>query len=57
MNPLDALFIKEGEEVPGACDRCRAYQTMEEVTPGVHKLTVHHADWCPSRRSKNAGAN
>jgi hypothetical protein len=33
--------------VPGGCDACDAYQTMDEAHPGVFVSTVHHDDDCP----------
>jgi hypothetical protein len=58
MTDLDDLFQQiEDQPVPGGCDRCDAYQTVTEVEPGVHSLTVHHDDWCPFWRARKSGAN
>jgi hypothetical protein len=55
---LDDLFRKaEGQAIPGGCDTCSAYQTIESLTPGVHKLTVHHDNDCPTLRAMKAEAN
>ena len=37
-----------GRRVPGGCDECNAYQTMEEDAdlPGVFHIRIHHDDWC-----------
>jgi hypothetical protein len=40
LGPLD------GAEVPGGCDECDAYQTVEPQS-GVWVVTVHHDGWCP----------
>jgi len=37
-----------GHRMPGGCDDCTAYQTVEQHDPGVYLLTVHHDDTCPS---------
>jgi hypothetical protein len=48
MNPLDDLFRQaEANEIPGGCDQCEAYQTVESTSPGVHMIFVHHDDLCP----------
>lgn len=58
MGVLDDLFGQiEDQPMPGGCDQCDAYQTVVEVTPGVHSLTVHHDDWCPFFRARNAASN
>jgi hypothetical protein len=58
MNPLEDLFSQiEDQPIPGGCDVCDAYQTVETLTPGVHSLTVHHDDWCPVLRARKADAN
>jgi hypothetical protein len=59
MSPLDELFknLDGGEHIPGGCDRCNAYQTVETPEPGIHLLHVHHDDWCPFLRSIDAGSN
>jgi hypothetical protein len=38
-----------GQRVPGGCDECNAYQTMEEDPdhPAIFHLRIHHDDWCP----------
>jgi hypothetical protein len=55
---LDDLFRKaEGQAISGGCDTCSAYQTIESLTPGVHKLTVHHDDDCPTLRAMKAEGN
>ena len=46
-----------GQKIPGGCDCCDAYQTLEEVAPGIHTLTVHHDDDCPFLRARQAEAN
>jgi len=58
MSALDDLFRKaQGSQIPGGCDTCSAFQTMDEVSPGVHLLTVHHDDGCPTLRAMKADEN
>jgi hypothetical protein len=58
MSAFDDLLASIGDsQVPGGCDLCDAYQTVEEVVPNVYSLTVHHDDDCPTWRAVNAGAN
>ncbi|HEY5161109.1 MAG TPA: hypothetical protein VII83_08600 [Gaiellaceae bacterium] len=42
LGPLD------GKRIPGGCDTCNAYQTVEPIAAGVWKTTVHHDEWCPT---------
>jgi hypothetical protein len=37
----------EGLQIPGGCDTCDAYQTVEPVQAGMWVINVHHDDWCP----------
>jgi hypothetical protein len=41
LGPLD------GARVPGGCEVCNAYQTVQPDAPGVWMIRVHHDDWCP----------
>lgn len=43
----DALVALDGAHIPGGCDDCDAYQTLETDASGVTVLTVHHDDSCP----------
>ena len=55
---LDDLFGQvEDQPIPGGCDRCDAFQTMEVISPGVWLMRVHHDDWCPFLRARKAGEN
>lgn len=38
----------EGQEIPGGCDDCDAYQTADPVKAGVWTITVHHDADCPT---------
>lgn len=44
---LDAMT---GHRMPGGCDDCTAFQTLDRHDSGVYLLTVHHDDTCPSYR-------
>jgi len=58
MSGLGDLFGQlEGQQIPGGCEACDAYQTLETVSPGVHMIRVHHDDWCPFLRAVEAGTN
>ncbi len=51
MNPLDTLRI------PGGCDDCDAYQTIDASQAPIYRITVHHDDTCPTLRAMtSAGA-
>ncbi|MGO8873694.1 MAG: hypothetical protein ACLQPH_20290 [Acidimicrobiales bacterium] len=55
---LDDLFAQTEERpIPGGCDRCAAFQTVEVQAPGVYVMNVHHDDWCPFLRSRSARTN
>ena len=58
MTDFDELFKKiEGHQIPGGCDACDAYQTVESPSEGVAVLTVHHDDDCPFLRARKARLN
>jgi hypothetical protein len=42
-----ALGPLDGARIPGGCDSCNAYQTVQPVNGGVWLLAVHHDGWCP----------
>ena len=44
----------EGGRIPGGCEECDAYQTVEPVTAGAWAIRVHHDDWCPLLRRLEA---
>lgn len=46
---LDAMT---GKRLPGGCDDCRAYQTVEKQSDGLYLMTVHHDATCPTLREK-----
>jgi hypothetical protein len=39
-----------GKRIPGGCDQCDAYQTVEPIRAGLWHMTVHHDEWCPRMR-------
>lgn len=49
VNTLGAL---DGERIPGGCDSCDAFQTVEAERAGVWHLTVHHDPECPLLKAK-----
>ena len=44
---VDMLGPLDGARIPGGCDHCDAYQTVQPVSDGVWMCNVHHDDWCP----------
>ena len=44
----DVLAALNAIEFDGGCDDCPAYQTIKTVRSGVHVVTVHHEDSCPT---------
>lgn len=46
---LAALSTMEGSRIPGGCDHCNAYQTVQRDPdhPRITHLTTHHDDTCP----------
>jgi hypothetical protein len=58
MSDLDDIFGEfHDRAVPGGCDSCNAFQTVETVRPGVHIIHINHDAWCVAYRSMNAEAN
>ena len=37
----------EGARIPGGCDYCDAYQTVDPAAAGVWMISVHHDERCP----------
>ena len=55
---LDDLHEQtEDEPIPGGCERCNAYQTVEKVEDAMYALVVHHDAWCSFLRAREARAN
>ena len=58
MGAFEDLLSSIGDShIPGGCDLCDAYQTLEQAERGMHLLTIHHDDWCPELRAAEAGTN
>lgn len=47
MTKLDFLAALTGQQIPGGCDHCDAYQTMRRHESGSWIMTVHHDADCP----------
>lgn len=47
-----ALDAMTGHRIPGGCDDCTAYQTVEQHAPGLYVLAVHHDLTCPEYRRR-----
>ncbi|MGC4174278.1 hypothetical protein [Demequina sp.] len=47
--PATAVFeALMGQRIPGGCEDCDAYQTVEVTAPGIYSLQVHHDATCPT---------
>jgi hypothetical protein len=57
---LDWLAQLSGLRIAGGCDTCEAFQTVQANAhgEGVHALTIHHDDDCPTlaRRQRRGAA-
>jgi len=55
---LDGLFNSlTGRDLPGGCDMCSAFQTVETLSDGVWHLVIHHDDACPVLRASRRRTN
>lgn len=49
-NPASMLIrAHDGARILGGCDHCNAYQVIHADYWGrdLHRLAIHHDDWCP----------
>jgi hypothetical protein len=53
----DLVEQTEDQPLEGGCDRCDVYSTVEAISPGIYSMSVHHDDWCPFLRARNAETN
>lgn len=44
----DILGPLDGAQIPGGCDTCPAYQTIDPLKAGIWQLTIHHDPNCPT---------
>ncbi len=51
MSFLDGMAGLEGMRVPGGCDDCSAYQTVDASQAPIYRVNVHHDASCPSYRA------
>lgn len=49
-NKTHSLNALAGQRIPGGCDDCDAYQTMQALD-GYTRINVHHDDTCPTLRA------
>jgi hypothetical protein len=54
-SPLGFLSGLDGLRIPGGCDDCDAYQTVDSTLAPAYRVTVHHDDTCPAYRAMRAG--
>jgi hypothetical protein len=53
----DLFASLAGQEIPGGCSECSAYQTVREEVPRIFRLLIHHDNDCPVLRAAKAGTN
>lgn len=53
----DALADFIGHQVPGGCEDCGAFQTLEREAVGVYVVRVFHDQSCPWWRGSLAGGD
>lgn len=46
-NARPHLAALDGARIPGGCDDCDAYQTIDASHAPMFMLNVHHDDTCP----------
>ncbi len=51
MSFLDEMAGLEGLRIPGGCDDCSAYQTVDASQAPLYRVNVHHDESCPSYRA------
>jgi hypothetical protein len=51
---LGFLTGLDGLRIPGGCDDCDAYQTVDSSGAPIYRITVHHDDTCPAYRQIQA---
>ncbi len=51
MSFLDGLAALEGLRLPGGCDECDAYQTVDASHAPFYRINIHHDESCPSYRA------
>lgn len=45
---IEFLDRLDGQRIPGGCEDCDAYQTVDTTQPPIYRITVHHDDTCPT---------
>lgn len=58
-NPASLLIRRQdGARIPGGCQHCDAYQVVHAdfFGPDLHRLSVHHDDWCPWFNGRGSAA-
>ncbi len=48
MSFLDEMAALEGMRVPGGCDDCSAYQTVDASQAPIYRINIHHDESCPA---------
>jgi hypothetical protein len=52
---LGFFSAPDGVRIPGGCDDCDAYQTVNSTLAPIYRITVHHDDTCPAFRAMTTG--
>jgi hypothetical protein len=56
-NPASMMIrANDGARILGGCDHCDAYQVVhaDYYGPDLHRLAIHHDEWCPSFTARKA---
>lgn len=53
ISEIDEMFAAvAGQQIPGGCDDCHAYQRVVQDSPGIWICRVHHDSTCPFYRRR-----
>ncbi len=47
MSARNYLEQLTGQRIPGGCDECDAFQTVDTSNAPIYRIAVHHDEWCP----------
>lgn len=55
MSAGDYLEQLTGQRIPGGCDECDAFQTVDTSNAPIYRIAVHHDQWCPVHTATTKG--
>ena len=50
-NLTNALGSLDGEQIPGGCEYCNAFQVVKPIKNGIWDIEVFHDKDCPTLRA------